>query len=230
MILGTIQMHITPNNKNNYILKKILQLPIKVSGPSRITFELVTNYDPITKSMNNILQKKLDLYFKLNYGIQISMQNISSIDTTNPKISQYIDKYIDISGSNFFLVIFDELQEYLYEGLQDIIQNRIIDGFPKLVTWTDKYIKKGSSKFCIIRNALIHPNLYKESKKELEHQYPNELEFNSDDSLKRYSQKNITFVESKIPELMSQIKIKFNEIYFKNELRLSQRIKKINNS
>ena len=82
--------------------------------------------------------------------------------------------------------------------------------------------KKDGSGFCAVRDSCIHPDLYESSRQRLEQQFPNELEFESDDSLKRNSKKNIQFLQSKMTVLLREIKPHFLKLFFDNEPLLEE--------
>lgn len=168
-------------------------------------------YSKNTNHMN--ARRTMSLYFDVFYqlNLQVFYKNNPAITTESPYV-------FDISSLNFFHNSSDQCCNYLIEALDTIKQKNFLDGVPKLVMWLDKYVKKDSSGFCTLRDSCIHPDLYESSRKELEKKYPNELEFEDDNSLMRNSGKNINFLTSTVPKILKEISPHFQNIYFENGL------------
>lgn len=171
--------------------------------------------------LDNDRKQKMSLYFDVVYGFDIQVEykiafeliNIDSHVTKNGKI-------LDISESNYFHSNLDPATTYLIEAITNLKERRFIDGFPKLVMWLDKYVEKDASGFCEVRNSCIHPDLFSQSRQKLEDSFPNQLDFEDDDSLKRNSGKNFQFLESKMTVLLKEIRPHFLKKFFENETLL----------
>ena len=138
------------------------------------------------------------------------MRTIDSHVTENGKI-------LDISSSDYFHTNLDPATTYLIEAIANLKEKRFIDGFPKLVMWLDKYVQKDASGFCEVRNSCIHPDLFLSSRQKLEQAFPNQLEFETDNSFKRNSSKNLLFLQLKMTTLLSEIKPHFLKRFFEHE-------------
>lgn len=169
-------------------------------------------------ALDNDRKQKMSLYFDVVYGLDIEIEyktafDVRTIDShTTPN-----GKILDMLDSDYFHTNIDPASTYLIEAITNLKEKRFIDGFPKLVMWLDKYVQKDASGFCQVRNSCIHPDLFSDSRQRLEQDFPNQLEFEDDDSLKRNSPKNIKFLETKMTVLLKEIKPHFLKRYFENE-------------
>lgn len=165
--------------------------------------------------MNSNVIPKVTLYFDVYYEFNLLVTGDelrSSINLLPFAIAN--NAILNISDFDYFSTEQDAATKYLIEGITHVRSRQFLDGIPKLVTWLDKYDKPDSSGFCDIRNSCIHPNLFSSSRPKLEKKYPGKLEFETDDSLKRDSQKNMEFLESLIPLLFKEIKPHFLKRFF----------------
>jgi len=217
-----------------FTLKEIEELYIiPILKDVNAQFVIPIHIDDRTKYhwLEEDLEKKLNVFFKLYYGTEVGV-TIIELDTIAFSYKMNVDEFVkkirgkmwDLDDSEYLKNPIDPAHKELYETFVDILEKRMMDGFPKLVMWIDKYVANNSSGFCDIRNSCIHPNLFEKSKKRLESKYPNELEFENDNSLTRDSQKNVDFLKRKLPELLNEVREQFTKKYFTNEKSPNQHI------
>lgn len=168
---------------------------------------------------SNDIRKKLQLYFDIFYefNIQVTYSNVLGLVGDVSSFVSENGKILDLSTCDYFLNELDPASIYLIEAISNLKERNIIDGIPKLIMWLDKYHQKDSSGFCDIRNCCIHPDLYAISRKNLEKKYPQMLDFDDDDSLKRNSGNNTIFLKSIISKLIKEIKPHFVKRFFEGK-------------
>jgi hypothetical protein len=92
----------------------------------------------------------------------------------------------------------------LQTGLSEVFGGDLFNGFPKLINWLDENDKKGSSRFCSLRDACSH-GITDVAYKKVNDMFPSEFQF-EDNILRRDSQKNIQSIKKHLPEVLEQIK------------------------
>lgn len=200
-----------PHLDTSELINLCQKLPINYNSQC---FFHVYSLDPL----ENYRVKKMTLYFDIVYEFNLQLSHKTTLDIKN--IDAYVTdngKILDISSSNYFNTETDPATTYLIEAITNLKEKRFIDGFPKLVMWLDKYFKKNGSGFCAVRDSCIHPDLYGDSREKLERQFPNQLEFETDNSLNRNSGKNIKFLQSNMTLLLREIKPHFLKLFFDTE-------------
>ncbi len=101
----------------------------------------------------------------------------------------------------------------LSTALDEVYNDDLFNGFPKLINWLDDNAGEGSSKFCCIRDSCDHGILDKHRAiKNVNAQFPSEFEF-EDNVLKRDSKKNIKSMKNHLPEVLDHIKKTFEKQY-----------------
>jgi len=101
----------------------------------------------------------------------------------------------------------------LENALEELRKGYIFNAFPKLINWLDDNDKKGSSKFCCIRDASSHGKLDDDrALKTIYEKFPDEFEI-EDNILKRNSEKNKERLNHYLPEVLEQVRCIFREKY-----------------
>jgi len=139
------------------LLYKLLKLPVNIIGNGsnfRLMFRIC-----VRERTNDInFLQKLNLFFNLHYDLYFKLTPISEESYSNLQKTED-DTFIDLRKINHMYEPLDDVEKYLIEGLKDVIDDKIIDGFPKLVMWCDKFVKKNASGFCerLISHSISSP-------------------------------------------------------------------------
>jgi len=165
-------------------------------------------------------QKNLKLYLNL---ITDSWVTIKS--TTEP---QFYDK--KEINDKYWKTVFEALQDsnlpkflssrhsqqdiMLQMGLEEVTDNDLFNGFPKLINWLDDNDGKGSSRFCKIRDVCSH-GVTDNAILKVNEEFPGEFEF-EDNILRRDSNKNLQSIKKYLPEVLDQIKDIFKKRFTDN--------------
>jgi hypothetical protein len=91
----------------------------------------------------------------------------------------------------------------LQTALDEVFNNDIFNGFPKLINWLDDNDGKGSSRFCSLRDACSH-GITNIAYKRVNETFPEEFEF-EENTLKRNS-KNERAMKKHLPEVLEHIR------------------------
>ncbi|MCH8915921.1 MAG: hypothetical protein IIA82_08785 [Thaumarchaeota archaeon] len=101
----------------------------------------------------------------------------------------------------------------LENALDELQRGNIFNAFPKLVNWLDDNDRKGSSRFCCIRDASSHGKLdANRALKAINEKFPDEFEI-EDNILKRNSEKNKEKLNHYLSEVLEHVRHIFREKY-----------------
>lgn len=161
---------------------------------------------------------KFRLFVKLFLDYRLNLEDFSVTAVDKKDIPERYPNVpiINFDDSKYMNSDLEPPQKDLLEYLDELAQGRLKTAIPNIVNWMDAYVGKNSSGFCALRNAYLHPNLWKETKKVLEEKFDG-IVFNSNGSIDRDAKENLKILESCIVPVLSEIKTAFYDKYFSSE-------------
>lgn len=162
---------------------------------------------------------KFRLIVKLFIDYRLNLESFKPNGVQNIDLSERYPKIsiINFDDSNYMNSNLDSTQKDLLEHLDDLAQGRLKTAIPNIVNWMDAYVGKNSSGFCVLRNAYQHPDLWEDTKKELEKKFNGKAVFNSNGSIDRDAEENLEILKSCIVPILTEIKNAFRGKYFDSE-------------
>ena len=154
-------------------------------------------------------RKNLKLYLNL-----ITQKFVDVIQVDEPKINnekiiyeenwqKTLELLQDTKISKFVTSRHTQQDIMLQNGLDEVFDNDLFNGFPKLVNWLDDNDHKGASRFCKIRDVCSH-GLTDDAILKVNQDFPGEFEF-EDNVFKRDSYKNEQSMRKHLPEIFRLI-------------------------
>jgi len=177
------------------------------------------NQDEVTSKLEQ-QRKNLKLYLNL-----ISQQFVDVIQESKPEFHneklvyeenwrKTLEVLQDPNISKFVSSRYTQQDTILQIGLDEVFNNQMFNGFPKLVNWLDDNVQKGASRFCKIRDVCSH-GVTDNAILKVNEEFPGKFEF-EDKVLVRDSTKNDQSMRDLLPELLDQIKEVFKRRFSNN--------------
>lgn len=189
-----------------------------MSGHLNIKLLAFTNFENLNNEQVKLFNDKLRLLVKLFIDYRLDLGGLKPNNIRSNELRKNLPnlKIINCDGSKYMKINLDSAQRELLEHLDELAQNRLKSAIPNIINWMDANIGKNSSGFCDVRNAYLHPDLFKTAKEKLQERFPT-MDFNPNGSITRDSQENTSMLEKMVDTILTEIKSAFTKKYLSSE-------------